>query len=286
MFTSLNPGVIGVSVPFEKALELASAAGFAGLDLPIQELDTLSQQTSVDALKEQFAAAHLRPGGWSLPVDFRHDEAAYQAGLAALPRYASIAQALGSPWCATWILPFSDELDYDANMEFHVKRLAPIAQILADHGCRFGLEFVGPKTMRQGHAYPFISTLAEGLELGDRLGTGNTGLLLDCWHWYTSHGTIEDLKRLTASQVVYVHVNDAPLGLGIDEQIDTQRLLPGASGVIDIASFLKIVNESGYDGPVVVEPFNEELKTLPYEERVKATRASLTKIWDLAGLHI
>src|SRR5581483_368973 len=133
--------------------------------------------------------------------------------------------------------------------------------------------------MRKGHKYEFIFTMDGALELGQLVGTGNTGLLLDCWHWYTAHGTVEDLKRLTAEQVVYVHVNDAPAGRQVDEQIDNQRLLPGASGVIDIASFLQELERMGYDGPVVVEPFNAELNALPPAERVRATRESLAKIW-------
>jgi len=285
MFTSLNPGAIGFSVPFTEALELANTYGFEALDLPIRELRELSQQTSLQAIRERFENVHLHPGGWGLPVDFRRDEDTYQAGLAQLASYARIAQELGSPWCTTWLLPFSDQLDYNANMEFHIRRLRPIAQILADHECRLGLEFVGPRTMQQGHRYKFISTIAEALELGNRLGTGNIGLLLDCWHWYTSHGTIDDLKRLTANQVIYVHVNDAPADRAVDEQIDNQRLLPGTSGVIDIARFLQVLDQMGYNGPVVAEPFDAELNALPHRERVKATRDSLSRIWSIAGLY-
>lgn len=285
MFTSLNPGTLGFSVPLNKALELAGTYGFEGLDLPMPEINELCQHTSLQEICARFESAHLRPGGWGLPADFRHDEDVYQMGLANLIPYARIAQELGSPWCATWILPFSDQLDYKANMELHVRRLRPIAGILADHGCRLGLEFVGPRTMRQDHRYAFISTIAEALELGNQLGTGNTGLLLDCWHWYTSHGTIDDLKQLTANQVIYVHVNDAPANRAVDEQIDNQRLLPGTSGVIDIAAFLKALDQMKYDGPVVVEPFNAELNALTIAERVKETHASLSRIWAIAGLH-
>jgi sugar phosphate isomerase/epimerase len=138
--------------------------------------------------------------------------------------------------------------------------------------------------MRKGHRYEFISTMSEALALGEQLGTGNTGLLLDCWHWYTSHSTVDDLKRLTVDQITYVHVNDAPAGLAIDEQIDNKRLLPGASGVIDIVSFLQVLSQLEYDGPVVVEPFNAKLNALPYGERVQTARASLAKIWQMAGL--
>ena len=284
MFTSLNTNVIGFTAPFAEALELASTYGFEGLDLSIVELSELSHQTSLQEIKARFEEKGLRAGGWGLPVDFRRDEESYQAGLARLAAYASVARELGGTRCSTWILPSSEELDYNANMELHVKRLRPIAQILADHGCSLGLEFVGPLTMRQGHRYQFISTLPEALELGDRLGTGNVGLLLDCWHWYTSHGTVDDIKHLTTDQVVYVHVNDAPAERTVDEQIDNQRLLPGASGVIDIAGFLQALKQIEYDGPVVVEPFSAELNALPHAERVKATHDSLTKIWQIAGL--
>ncbi|GLV56732.1 sugar phosphate isomerase [Dictyobacter sp. S3.2.2.5] len=284
MFTSLDPGAIGVSVSFEEALKLARDAGFEGLDLPLKDLLTRAQQTSVQEMKERFQQAQLRPGAWGLPVDFRGDEESYQTGLAQLPAYAELAQALGSSRCSTWILPFSDTRDYQSNMEFHANRLRPIARILADHGQRFGLEFVGPKTMRNGHQYEFISTIAGALELGQQIGTGNTGLLLDSYHWFTSHGTVADIQQLTNQQIVYVHVNDAPTDRDVDEQIDSERLLPGASGVIDIAGFLQALQSIGYDGPVVVEPFNAEHRTLPYAERVKATRASLAKIWQQAGL--
>ena len=285
MFTSLNTGALGFSAPLDEALRLARTNGFEGLDLPLGELLQLAERTSVREVRERFHAAGVRPGGWGPPVDFRHDEETYRAGLATLPRYAALAHELGSPWCATWILPYSDELDYEANMDHHVRRLRPIAQILADHGCRFGLEFVGPRTARAGHRYAFIHTIDGALELGERLGTGNTGLLLDCWHWYTSHATREDLARLRADQVVYVHVNDAPPGRDVDEQIDDQRLLPGASGVIDIAGFLQALDRMGYDGPVVAEPFNAELNAMPPADRVRLTGQSLAKIWAQAGLH-
>lgn len=284
MFTSLNPGTVRLSIPFDEALRLARENGFAALDLPLGELLTLAEQTSVDEVKGRFAAAGLRPGGWGLPVDFRRDDETYRAGLQALPRQAGFAQALGSPWCSTWILPFSDELDFAANMERHVERLRPAAQILADHGCRLGLEFVGPRTLRDGHAHEFIHTIEGALDLGRRIGTGNVGLLLDCFHWYTAHGTADDLARLSADQIVYVHVNDAVPGRGPDEQIDGERLLPGASGVIDITAFLQALGRMGYDGPVVVEPFNAEVNALPPAERVRAVAQSLTSVLERVGI--
>ncbi len=284
MFTSLSPGALGFSVPLDEGLRLAADNGFGGLDLPLADVLERAERTSVGEVKALFDAAGVRPGGWGLPVNFRGDEDTYRAGLEALPRYAALARALGSPWCYTWILPYSDDRDYEANMEHHVERLRPIARILADGGCRFGLEFVGPLTLRAGHHHEFIHTVDGALELGRRLGTGNVGLLLDCFHWYTAHGTVEDLARLSAEQVVYVHVNDARPERGVDEQIDNQRLLPGVGGVIDIAGFLRALEQMGYDGPVAVEPFDATLQEQPPAERARLAAQSLSRVWALAGL--
>jgi sugar phosphate isomerase/epimerase len=284
MFQCLNTGVISLSASFDDALQLASRHGFAGLDLPLHELLPRAEQYSAQEIAARLQAAGVCPGGWGLPVEFRGSEEVYQAGLRQLPSYARLAQALGSPWCSTWLMPFSDSLNYAENMEFHAQRLRPIAQILADYGCRFGLEFVGPQTMRTGHRYEFIHTIDGIFELGERIGTDNIGLLLDAFHWYTAHATIADLQKLSAPQVVYVHVNDALAQRSADEQIDNQRMLPAASGVIDIAGFLQAVQGIGYSGPVVVEPFNAELVSLPANERVAAVKRSLDTIWAQAGI--
>ncbi len=285
MFKTLNLGALSFSAPFEEALSLASTNRFDSLDLSFPELIQQVQQTSIQDVKDRFREVGIRPGGWMLPIDFYNTDTIYQKDLAELPRYAALAQALGSSWCATWIIPFSDELDEDINMKFHIHRLRPVAQILADHGSRLGLEFLGPKMLRANHKYPFISTIAGALELGDRLQTGNTGLLLDAWHWYTSHASVDELRCLTANQVVYVHVNDAPADRNIDEQVDEQRLLPGTSGVIDIVGFLQALDHIGFDGPVAVEPFNAELNTLKPTERAYMAGQSIAKIWEQAELY-
>lgn len=279
MFTSLNTGAIGLSVTFEEALQLAQGSSFEGLDLPITELLQRNQQISTQEVKDRLAEAGLRPGGWGLPVEFRRDEQTYQADLAKLPAQAALAHDLGCIRCSTYIPPASNERDYATNMAFHVQRLRPVAQILADHGCRFGLEFVGPKTARVSQKYEFIYTVGGALELSNNIGTGNTGILLDSWHWYTAHGNLAELAQLNNEQIVYVHVNDAPANKDIDEQVDNRRMLPAASGVIDIAGFMQALQRIHYDGPVVVEPFNAEHAALPAHERVQTTRESLRAIW-------
>jgi sugar phosphate isomerase/epimerase len=119
------------------------------------------------------------------------------------------------------------------------------------------------------------------IELCDALGTGNAGLLLDAWHWYTSHGTVADLEALRAEQVVFVHVNDAPAGMAVDEQKDSVRAMPCETGVIDIAGFMKSLATIRYDGPVQVEPFSERIRALPAEEAARLTAETLDEVLRL-----
>ena len=122
------------------------------------------------------------------------------------------------------------------------------------------------------------------LELCDAIGTGNMGLLLDAWHWYTSHGTLDELKKLKPEQVVHIHINDAPAGIPIDEQVDNVRCLPSETGVIDLVGFLKCLDAIGCEAPVTPEPFSKKLSTMTPLEAAKTTGELLIKVWKTAGL--
>ncbi|MBI2942176.1 MAG: sugar phosphate isomerase/epimerase [Chloroflexi bacterium] len=284
MFPSLSAGAIGVRAPLAEVIELARTNGFAGVDFSIVEVAELAARDGVAAVRRLFADAGVRPGAWGLPVDWRGDETRWREGLRALPDQAALAVELGARRCATWVLSTSDERPFEENFRWHAERFRPIAETLGRHGVRLGLEFIGPKTMRTSKRYPFIYTLDGMRELNRAIGTGNMGILLDAWHWYTSGGTLADLATLTSPEVVLVHINDAPAGIPVDEQIDRVRCLPMETGVIDLPGFLRALQAIGYDGPVVVEPFSERIRSLPPAEAVREAAASVRRAWDAAGL--
>ena len=284
MFKSLCAGPIGVSGTTEEIAALAAKHGFQGMAFPAGEAADLAAKGELDTLKAVYETGGLRVGAMGLPVQFRTDEETFQTDLAKLTPQAAAAQAMGCTRCATWLMPCSDELPFDENFEIHRRRLAACAEVLGTHGLSLGLEFVGPKTLRASKKYEFLYDMPGVLGLADAIGTGNVGLLLDCWHWYCTAGTTEDILALRPEQVVLVHVNDAPAGVGVDQQVDNQRDMPGATGVIDIAAFLGALGKIGYDGPVMVEPFCQSVRDLPADEAVAATAASLDKIFAQAGV--
>jgi len=115
------------------------------------------------------------------------------------------------------------------------------------------------------------------------IGVDNMGFVLDSWHWYTAHESVEDLRSLSNKDIVACDLNDAPKGKEIDEQIDNQRELPMATGVIDLKAFLGELVAIGYDGPIRAEPFNQPLNQMENEEATAATAKAMKKAFALVG---
>lgn len=68
---------------------------------------------------------------------------------------------MGCTRCSTYILSLSDERAFEDNFAFHRERLSSVVDILADAGIDLGLEFLGPKTLQDGHEHEFIHTAAD-----------------------------------------------------------------------------------------------------------------------------
>ena len=281
MFSNLSPGAIGIRTGLEESVALAAKHGWAGCDLPAAEAVELAAERSVDDVAAIFSQAGVRPGGWGLPLNWR--EPYDQAALDALSRQAAVAAKLGCTRVYTWLSPGSNERPFRENFAFHVAQLLPIAQVLAEHGCRLGLEFIGPRTLRESLRYGFIYSPEGMLCLAEAIGA-NGGLLMDSYHLYTAVGSLADIRALRAEDIVYVHVNDAPQDVAVEAQLDLVRRLPGATGVIDIAGFLQVLREIGYDGPVTPEPFDKSLAALTPDDACAAARDSLRTIWRTGGL--
>lgn len=279
-YKNLSPGHIGLRANQQQALDYAAKYGFDSIAPNPNEFQNASNSQITDWLA-QMKNKGIKYGTAGLPIDFRKDAQRFEQGLEQLPRQAAILNKLGVTRMATWILPGDNNLTYLQNFNQHKTRLRQAARILQDQNIRLGLEFVGPRTSRARFRFPFASTQYEMLELTDAIGTDNMGLLLDSWHWYTSHGTTDEILQLTNKQIVHVHVNDAPKGIDIDKQQDNKRQLPATSGVIDLEGFINALAKLNYDGPIECEPFDNNLRAMPAPEKLKNTIDSLNRLWTL-----
>jgi sugar phosphate isomerase/epimerase len=286
MYATLGPealGIRGLSLP--EAIDLARASGFAGLAFDVRAVAGAADEHGLETVRNWFARANVRPACWSLPVAWR-DDGQWEEDLRELPRLAAVGRELGAPRTATHIPSGSDQRPTAESFQWHVARLRRVAEVLHAEGCRFGLEFIGPRTFRAAFRHEFIYTLEGVQELIAAIGLDNVGLLLDSWHLFASGGTLADVERLTNQEIVVVHVNDAPAGIAWDDQIDTVRALPLETGVIDLAGFMRALQQIGYDGPVMPEPFSQPLNELAARDPLAAAReaaGAMEKLWRVSG---
>ena len=86
---------------------------------------------------------------------------------------------------------------------------------------------------------------------------------------------------LRGQDVITVDLNDAPIGLTIDQYRDDNRELPAATGVIPVKQFLDALLQIGYDGPIQAEPFNAALRAMPVDQACAAAAVAMKKALGL-----
>jgi len=274
MFKNLAPGALGINKSLRECLRLATIGEFEGMDLPVDETIELVEKYSVDYVKGMYSSFNLKVGGWGLPIDI-YSEENFKKGIEKLKKFVKIASEIEAERIYTWIKPYSDEMEYNENFKWHRKIIKKITEVIG--GCKIGFEFIGTPSFRKDHKYPFVHTIEQMLDLVSDFE--NAGILLDSWHWFTSGGSLEDIKKLDKNKIIYVHINDAPFS-DIEKLVDTERNIPGETGIIDLTSFLKTIKETGYDGPVTPEPFNRRVNELPDEIAVRLVGGYTTKLWE------
>lgn len=279
-YAILSLGRLGFHATFPESVELAAKHGFEGLDPDAGYLASLNDD-ALHRLLEDLQKRNLKFGAAALPVEFRKDSNTFNSDLKKLPPTSAVLQRAGIPRASTWIMPCSDDLTYLQNFRQHAERLRLCAQVLADHGQKLGLEYVSPRTLWRSQKHPFIHTMSEMKELLSAIGTNNLGIQLDSWHWFNAQETQQDLLTLRRQDVITVDLNDAPVGLTIDQYRDDHRELPAATGVIPAKQFLDALLQIGYDGPVQAEPFNAALRALPIDQACAAASAAMKKAFSL-----
>jgi sugar phosphate isomerase/epimerase len=290
MHQGIIPGAIGVKdLNLQESARFAGSHGFENVMINIREAHEIAQQHGTGYIVDFFGEYGVKPGGWGLPVSWSDDEKRPQ-GLADLPAFMETANAIGCTRATSGIGPGFDDGTYQERFDRAARQLGEVAKVLEQGGCRLGLEFIGTPSYRKARwKHEFIHDLEGTMELLRAIGSPALGTLFDVWHHWVSGGTPEQIDQLSANDVVLVHVNDAPAGIPIDEQIDTQRTLPMETGVIPAPEMLKRLAGIGFDGPVMPEPFSASLDELAATDPDAAgtkTKASMDALWAAAGFEV
>ena len=279
MFRNLSPEAININRILIEKLRLAKIGNFEGMDISVSEFIEFSR--NIGRIKSLFESFEIKIGGWALPFNIGDKEEKFNSGFEKLKDYLKFAKDISASIVYTYFLPFSDEIPFKENYILHKERTKKICELMAKYNCKLGIEFIGTKSLRKNHKYEFIWNLGQLLEFIEDVKMENLGILLDSWHLYSSDGKPKDIKKIKGEKIIYVHVNDAP-PIPKEDLKDNERFLPGETGVIDIIEFLKVLKETGYDGPITPEPFNKRVNELPDEIAVRLTGGYLLKAWEKA----
>lgn len=274
MYAAFSGQAVGVTSPFDEAVELAAHHEFKGIYLDLGFLRSAGPETVVQLLEER----SLEAAGWTLPFSLTADDDDFAAGLEELSHTADLCSRVNCRRCVRWISPGSS-MPYEQTFALLRDRVTAVCAVLEEFDVRLGLEFIGPATSRERAEYESIHTLDQMLELWDAVEVANVGLLADCWHFHCADISMDAVLDLTAEQVVDAHVSDAPRGVPRDELKDNDRRLPGETGVIDAGRFLECLREIGYTGPVMAEPIGKPLHLLESHEAVRTLKESLDSVW-------
>jgi len=134
-------------------------------------------------------------------------------------------------------------------MDWLVEALRECSAIARLHGVRLALEPINR------YETTLVNSAPEGLELIERVGADNFGLLLDTFHMNIEERDVEDSIRRTGERIFHVHA------------ADSNRWHPGA-GHLDFKSILSALRLTGYTGFVSGE-------FLPVPDAVTAARNAL-----------
>jgi sugar phosphate isomerase/epimerase len=142
------------------------------------------------------------------------------------------------------------------SMTYLIEALQECAAAAAPEGVRYVLEPLNR------YETDLIHTVAEGLDLIERVGADNFGLLLDTFHMNIEEPVMEDSIRACGDRIFHFHV------------ADSNRWYPGA-GHIDFASIVAALRETGYDGWLSAEilplpdPHTCAQKAIEFLERIQ-----------------
>jgi sugar phosphate isomerase/epimerase len=117
------------------------------------------------------------------------------------------------------------------SMAYLVEALQECSTAAAPHGVRYALEPLNR------YETDLIHTVADGLDLIERVGAANFGLLLDTFHMNIEEPSLEDSILACGDRIFHFHV------------ADSNRWHPGA-GHLDFRRILEVLYETGYTGYV------------------------------------
>jgi len=251
------------AAPLAALVGAAAQAGFAGVTLRRHHIDQaraagLGDDAIRELLQQLPLGAVMIEALTRWPADVARDSVAATQARALF----ECAVALGTrDTCAVLL----DDTPWPR--EELARAFRSLCRMAAGYGLRVALEFV---------PWSVIGNLEAAIDVIERAGCANGGLLLDSWHWARANTPLDAPAALDPARVFMLQLSDAPATPAADLWHETlhERLLPGA-GTIDLARLLAALERRGVACPVAAEVFSDRLAALDPALAARELAASL-----------
>ena len=125
-----------------------------------------------------------------------------------------------------------------------------------------------------------MRTIEGALELIDRAGVANAGVLVDTWHFFLGPDGWDELAKLPLDRLAYVQFDDHPAITGEDLREETihRRVFPG-EGLFELERFSRTLRSRGFDGLVSVEVLSQAWRGGDIETFVSRAFSTSAPFW-------
>jgi len=242
---ALNASTIRPTPIMEK-IRIAGQAGYGAIELWHDEIDEyVSEGGTVADLRKAVDEHGLEVpttiylGGW-----FDTDGPEYDAAIDEAKRRLQIAAELGAPHAIA--APPRGRADYRLGAQ-HYRQLLEIGE---QFGVLPAMEFLG--FVEQ------LNTIEDALEVMTLADHPRATTVLDPFHIFRGGGSVESIAKLKTDQIAVCHFNDTVGDPPREQQNDPDRVMPG-DGQFNLARYLGLLREIGYDRWLSLELFREDL---------------------------
>ncbi len=280
MYKNLNCNLLGISGRQSEIIELALTYGFRGIDLDIHDLSKRCERTSFESATRFLTSSKLHVGGFEVPINLDSDEDAFEKEFAELPKIAEIASRCATNAVVLNIPRQTDRLPYPEYFEVIRTRISRIAEVFAKEEVKVALAF-SPLSTEDAKQFKFIQDVEGFVALSN--SCKQTGIVLDAWAWYCGNGTLDHLEQIGLERVYAVRLADCVEGVAPGAASEQDCVLPGATGVIDSAAYLRKLVEAGSEVPVSAQgrQLDGDGKR---DQLIGATQDALNEVFVQAGL--
>ncbi len=232
-------------------LEAAARAGFDGVE--IFDNDLLTFDGTPQDIRRIAGDLGLTIYLWQPFRDFEAMELSrLPRNLERAERKLDVMAALGAPMMLACSNVQPSALNDDA-------RAAADLHALAEHAAARGLR-VGYEALAWGR---HVNRWRHSWRIVKRADHPALGLILDSFHVLAVGDDLVGLDQVPADKLFFVQIADAPaMGMDVLSWSRHYRNFPG-QGQLPVARFVAGVLDAGYDGPLSLEVFNDEMRAAP-----------------------